>query len=771
MNYINKSISIPIQGFMKSVRKISLVLMCMLLVGCVDATRVNVSKKEAIEDFINRSDKITEDFSNTQLSPAPARALVQFTYGPSSLKNFDFLEYLVESKANLSSDIIKQLKEEENNYLLNLNDQSKGNLIITKRLEQYKKDLKTYKKLSEQTSVTFNDRPVILGLTDLSKRADLIASFPEEETLKEKSYLRGQYSGSLLEVIEKIASESKLKVSFKPDLKTIVFSNKFMPENINKLSADKIKDIFAVAKDGQKINEIIEKISKKNDELSEEEISNFMNRYDSESVKSFVSLLLHQINQEQIYKKKNIDLSTLRKSIISFSESAQKDTPKTIATFNPDLQNGMEKVIEKFSVYNDTPENMEKLLTSYSVFKEKCAVSKDKNGNPIRTNSPGNGLNNLPGATTNSNNKNNQGNNIVLDSSLNKTNADNNSKNLVNPNNPNQNLNNNALVSPNDNKNISGTNVSPNSKADTSKSDNETEKLITQSDPSFVSAALTGCVTINKDPTGVLVAGSVVETQLAARFINDQDKPVKQALLEIYILEVSSDWQSELKTAIAKNFKGGGALTPIGLDGTAGAVSFSTINANKFNIQALITALETNYVGRKISNPMILIKDGGTGSVKKTVTNRQILTTAGVVSSVGSTGNAQTVSELKAPLDMKITANINKHNDNIELDFDYSETQLKDDSITSSSTENVIAAKLVAQPGQIIVMAGLKKEASQKEIDGLPGTTNLGPLSTIASWFNGRQLAGNSGSELLVFIKPTVITNLNSNKIIKQVNY
>ena len=302
---------------MKSINKISLVLMCMLLVGCVDAARVNVSKKEAIEDFIARSDKITEDFSNTQLPPAPARTLVQFTYGPTSLKNFDFLEYLVESKANLSSDIIKQLKEEENNYLLSLDDQSSGNFKITKRLEQYKKDLKTYKKLSEQTAVTFNNQPVISGLTDLSKRADLIAVFSEEDAMKDKGYLRGQYSGSLLEVMEKIASDFKLKLSFKPDMKTIVFSKDNISGNI-KLSADKIKDTFAVANDSQKINEIIAKISKKNDELSDEEIKFFMAEVESKSAQSFVRNLLYQINQEQIYKKKNADLSSLRKSIITY---------------------------------------------------------------------------------------------------------------------------------------------------------------------------------------------------------------------------------------------------------------------------------------------------------------------------------------------------------------------------------------------------------------------------------------------------------------------
>jgi len=755
---------------MKSTIKFLLVFMCMLLVGCVDAARVNVSKKEAIEDFIARSDKITEDFSNTQLPPAPARTLVQFTYGPTSLKNFDFLEYLVESKANLSSDIIKQLKEEENNYLLSLDDQSSSNFKISKRLEQYKKDLKTYKRLSEQTSVTFNNQPIISGLTELSKRADLIAHFTEEDAIKEKGYLRGQYSGSLLEIMEKIASDFKLKLSFKPDMKTIVFSNENVSGNI-KLSADKIKDTFAVANDSQKINEIIAKISKKNDELSEEEISSYMNEVESKSAQVFVRNLLYQINQEQIYKKKNADLSDLRKSIIAFSESAPKDTAKTIATFNPDLKNGTEKVIEKFSVYNDTPENMEKLLTNYSVFREKCAPRKDINGKNILGSSVQNITNNitdntltnkanasanLPSTKTNTNtisNGNLTANNINANSVMNNAISPPN----LNSNNPN-NINNNNLQA----------SINP---AAPKPTDNQTDKLITQSDPSFVSPELTGCVTINKDSTGILIAGTVVETQLAARFINDQDKPVKQALLEIYILEVSNNWQSELKTAIAKNFHGGGALSPINLDGASGAISFSTINSKTFNIQTLISALETNSVGRRISNPMILIKDGGTGSVSKTITNRDYLTTAGVVSSVGTTGNAQTVGELKAPLNMKITANINKHNDNIELDFDYSETQLASSSLTSNTTENAIAAKLVAQPGQIIVMAGLKKEDNEKEIDGLPGTTNLGPLSTITSWFNGRQLAGNSGSELLVFIKPTVITNLNSNKIIKQVNY
>ena len=779
----------------------------MLLVGCVDAARVNVSKKEAIEDFIARSDKITEDFSNTQLPPAPARTLVQFTYGPSSLKNFDFLEYLVESKANLSSDIIKQLKEEENNYLLSLDDKSSGNFKVTERLEQYKKDLKTYKKLSEQTSVTFNNQPIISGLTDLSRRAGLIASFPEEDTLKEKNYLRGQYSGTLLEIMEKITSDFKLKLSFKPDMKTIVFSTKFISENINKLSAEKIKDTFAVANDSQTINEVISEISKKNDELTEEEISGYISEVESKSAQNFLKTLLYQINSEQIYKKKNAELSALRKTIIFYSETSSKESIKTVATFRPDLKNGWERVIEKFSIYNDTPDSMEKLLNNYSVFREKCSQRKDSNGKLVPSSTPVNVTNNVNNFLDNS---------VSIDSATNK-NSFNDIKTNANTNNGNINSNNTSLAGKNssinttsktntnngninsNNSSLGNNNIQGVVNSESQKTD-EQEKLITQSDPSFVSSALTGCVTINKDSTGILVAGTVVEAQLAARFISDQDKPVKQAMLEVYIMEVTTDWQSKIQSNIAKQFKGGGgisstkipdAATTLANQGIlnftnianpAKGINFSTINSSKLNIQALINVIETNSIGRNISNPVILVKDGETGSVSKLKTIRDSLDTAGVTTAGGSiTNGGQRIESVEVPLKLDIKADINKHNDNIELSFNYKETTLSDDAktdikgktqtLTASTVENAIISKLIAQPGQIIVMAGLKKETNSKGISGVPGITNLGPLSTIASWFGGSQSASSSGSELLVFIKPTVITNLNSDKIINQVNY
>ena len=542
-------------NFMSKLIRFSSIIILLLLSGCVDLAKVNVSKKEAIDEFVARSDKITEDFSNTQLPPAPPRSLVQFTYGPTSLRNFEFLEYLVDSKANLSSDIIKQLKEEENNYLLSADFDNSGSYKISKRLEQYKKDLKIYKKLSELTFVTFNNRSLENGLTELANRAELQVFFPEESQVSEKPQLRGQFNGSLLEVIEKIANDAKLKVSFKSDMKTIVFSKEPIQGNI-RLSAEKIKDTFLVRDDAQKINDIMTKISKKNDELTDDEINLFVYELESKSAQNFIRSLLFQVNQEQILKKKNADLSHLRKSIIGFSEAAPKDMIKTVATFNPNLKNGSERVIEKFNVFNDSPDSMFKLLNNYSVFKEKCVQKQDKNGNVLPGNSPKpitQNQNNTNASTSNTNQNNSQ---LQSQGALStaQINANQNNTQLqsqANFNQPQVSTNQNIqIVDSNKNLNLINDPSKTQQTSDTNKKD---EILLTESDPSFVSAELTGCVVFSKDSSGVLVAGTVVEAELAARFISDQDKPVKQALLEVYIMEVTKNWQSKIQSNLDSN--------------------------------------------------------------------------------------------------------------------------------------------------------------------------------------------------------------------------
>jgi type II secretory pathway component GspD/PulD (secretin) len=190
---------------------------------------------------------------------------------------------------------------------------------------------------------------------------------------------------------------------------------------------------------------------------------------------------------------------------------------------------------------------------------------------------------------------------------------------------------------------------------------------------------------------------------------------------------------------------------------------FVTLNVGGRNqIQSLINLIETNAVGRKISNPLILVKDGQTGVVNKVRTARAQITSPATVTAGVTTPATTQVVDLPSPLTLTVIPKINKHNDNIDLNFSFSETTLDRDEVTSPTTQNQITSQLTIQPGQVIVMAGLKKETNSKQSDGLPFISSLGlksVLGPIAGLFGGNYSAQQTGSELLVLIYPTVVTN------------
>jgi type II secretory pathway component GspD/PulD (secretin) len=287
-------------------------------------------------------------------------------------------------------------------------------------------------------------------------------------------------------------------------------------------------------------------------------------------------------------------------------------------------------------------------------------------------------------------------------------------------------------------------------------------------------AYTSGCVIFNKDSTGIVASVSIVDMQLVDHFISDQDKPVKQAMIEVYIVEVSTDWKRQIQSKINQG-NNKFATGVVGSFTNTGGLSMQAILGNNVNIASFISLLESNALGRSISNPLILVKDGKTGVVNKVREIKQILTNPATSGGNTLIPATQQVNTVDAPLNLEITANINKHNDNIQLKFVFKETTFDDDTnFVSPSTKNEINSELIAQPGEVIVMAGLLKEKNNKSYTGLPGLSSLGLNSLYGSFVSllgGSQTQTNSGSELLVFINPTVITNKNIGKTINRANY
>jgi type II secretory pathway component GspD/PulD (secretin) len=192
------------------------------------------------------------------------------------------------------------------------------------------------------------------------------------------------------------------------------------------------------------------------------------------------------------------------------------------------------------------------------------------------------------------------------------------------------------------------------------------------------------------------------------------------------------------------------------------------------NISMLVNLIESNELGRKISNPVILVKDGEQGIVDKTRTFRTQRSTT-VVNASNSTTSNNEIDSYDAPLKLTITPNINKHNDVIDLDFNFVEENYDSATPTSASTSNKISTKLKIEPGEVVMMAGLFQQTQSVKSSGLPFISKLGLskiLSPLLGIFGGGEIDNSDkGTELLVFINPTVITKENIGKTVTRARY
>jgi type II secretory pathway component GspD/PulD (secretin) len=395
---------------------------------------------------------------------------------------------------------------------------------------------------------------------------------------------------------------------------------------------------------------------------------------------------------------------------------AENKYGKTVSNLDSKTKPGSELIIQKFSIYNQKPDDLGKSLKSYSLFnKPGCGQAQAKGLNQTSTNQT-NALLPTPnsGASPNSN---------------------------ITPLNSKPSL-------PLDN--IPGSNLSISTIDATSLS----QQINQQNN---------NCLTLDVESDGVVATGTIQDVKILEKFLGDQDKPLKQVMIEAYILEVNNDWASKIQSKISN--AGGSVLSVAGMNTVPDLVTglkFSTTFGSHSEIQALVNLIETNSLGRKISNPVILVQDGQTGVVNKTRTVYEILTTT-VPGAVGTNNTiTQEAKPLESPLKLSVTPTANKHNDNISLKFDFTETIRDSDTYTAPTTANTITTTLNVEPGAVVMMAGLRKETNAITSNGAPILSKYGlsaMFAPLTALFGGENSRSTSGSELLVLINPTVITS------------
>ena len=655
----------------------------------VACTPIMTSKKEALEKINADSKDSMEIFNSDRPPAAPKVDIIQINYGADSLKNIDFLSFLARAKVKLSSVIIENLKTQENQYLNALKKEKSPQVFLAEAIEAYKtsvaKDIKLAKKLN--TAMTLN-----LSGINLSQVLEQIAKRGKIEIKSNITGLtmQGRYKGTVASVLQKIAEENKLLIYRSANLED-TFEISSTPNNtLTLMNFDSMDSALDVQKDLTLLSQkYLEIFSTDGTQLNaSDQQFDASAELKTESATLFLEGLINQIQISVIEKERNKVISDVRKILIQESTSSKEDGENikiANAVYKPTIKEGEELIIEKFSVYNQSPEDLKKIITGYSVFsKGNCAVIETKTTTATAT---------TPAATA--------------------------------------------------------------------------------------TAAVTASTTCEKlsldtDATGIIASGSINDIKLVEKLIDEQDSPVKQALIEVYILEVNSGWANSLEGIGNRTTSGavgtggtvGSTATTIlrnAQTGTiSGGLSIATALGAKNDIVALINMLETNSLGKTISKPSIIVKDGGTGVVNK---QRTVQTTDSTTTvSNGISTIATTIRAISSPLVVNLSPKINKHNDNIDLTFSFNQTTRDSDLATAPTSTNSINTSLLIEPGKVVVLAGLKIETETASSNGLPFLAKAGlePIfGPLIALLGGKQAFTKSSTELLVIINPTVITTRN----------
>lgn len=279
-------------------------------------------------------------------------------------------------------------------------------------------------------------------------------------------------------------------------------------------------------------------------------------------------------------------------------------------------------------------------------------------------------------------------------------------------------------------------------------------------------------VTEEKTTRSIIVRGKEKDLDVVDKVIREIDVRTKQVLMEVFIVEASSDFTQEfgLKLGGAYSRKGeriggtqGGSSVgaPSGADAAlsddtanfgAGkdtllnfpAAASSGIGILKKTGSAVLKveleALEERGLNRIISNPKLFSLDNQTATIKQ---GEQIPVAGG--------DGADTFKD--AALVMTVTPSI-IGDGNVLLDIKVNNDSPNRQSLGSIGINTMeISTKLLVADGDIVVIGGIKKNVAADNKFGVPGMDNV-PI--LGKMFQGKNKS-DTLTELLVFIAPRIL--------------
>ena len=287
----------------------------------------------------------------------------------------------------------------------------------------------------------------------------------------------------------------------------------------------------------------------------------------------------------------------------------------------------------------------------------------------------------------------------------------------------------------------------------------------------------------------VIITGFRHDIELVSELMDSFDKPDKQVLVEVFMVNVAKNWQRQLQSKLENAVRTAAKTDPDIADlpasitsqlpglievrddsliGVSGALDFAnraaagntfTLNNFRLGLAWTIDFMESNSLGRKVSSPTILALDGCEAQIEKSETRYLPITatSAPVVTPGGQTipGEETTTYEPReATLSLTVTPTINPLNDHVRLKIAFNDDFFLTADPNSDKIQSKINTEFIAAPGDVIVLAGLYTEDNSKSRNGLPGMTGI----PIFGSFLGTSSDAKNSQEMVIFLAPEVIT-------------
>jgi general secretion pathway protein D len=276
-------------------------------------------------------------------------------------------------------------------------------------------------------------------------------------------------------------------------------------------------------------------------------------------------------------------------------------------------------------------------------------------------------------------------------------------------------------------------------------------------------------VVVHKPTNTLIIQGGADQYSQWIGLLRELDKPVRSALIEMTVAEVTLGDSLNLGIEWALNQGNSGANVTGGtLGGLAlktGGLTFNFVNGN---IKAALNALASNDRAQILSSPRIMARNGETATIS---VGQQvpILTTQQTTGTIvpGASGITQTIQYKDTGIILKVKPVIHAGGRiDVDVSQEVSSAGITTTGVSSSPTfsNRKIDTKLSIQDGATVMLGGLISDNNERGNSGVPLLKDI-PL--IGSLFR-TQTGTTKKQELIVLITPYIIDDSQTAQSITQ---